>query len=46
MSRTSAVVNSAILVFRKGLETILVLAAVTGAGQTYLRVSHRAEQDR
>src|SRR5580693_9293034 len=28
MSRTSAVINSAILVFREGLETILVLAAV------------------
>ena len=28
MSRTSAVVNSAVLVFREGLETILVLAAI------------------
>jgi len=31
MSRTSAVINSAILVFREGLETILVLAAVTAS---------------
>jgi high-affinity iron transporter len=41
MSRTSAVINSAILVFREGLETILVLAAVTasfrGANQVYRR---------
>ena len=41
MSRTSAVVNSAILVFREGLETILVLAAVTaslrGANGSYRR---------
>ena len=29
MSATSAVVNSAVLVFREGLETILVLAAIT-----------------
>jgi high-affinity iron transporter len=29
MSRTEAVINSAILVFREGLETILVLAAIT-----------------
>ena len=28
MSRTSAVINSAVLVFREGLETILVLAAI------------------
>src|ERR1700735_2027669 len=31
MSRTTAVVNSAILVFREGLETILVLAAITAS---------------
>ena len=41
MSRTSAVINSAILVFREGLETILVLAAVTasflGANRVYRR---------
>src|SRR6202022_4246874 len=41
MSRTTAVVNSAILVFREGLETILVLAAVTasflGANRPYRR---------
>jgi high-affinity iron transporter len=39
MSRTTAVINSAILVFREGLETILVLAAVTasflGANRVY-----------
>ncbi|MGZ6670077.1 MAG: hypothetical protein ACXVH3_36065 [Solirubrobacteraceae bacterium] len=43
MSRTSAVVNSAVLVFREGLETILVLAAVllvvgSYLGAQYLRV--------
>ena len=38
MSRTSAVINSAILVFREGLETILVLAAVTAS----LRGGNRA----
>jgi high-affinity iron transporter len=41
MSRTAAVINAAILVFREGLETILVLAAVTasfrGANQVYRR---------
>ena len=41
MSRTSAVINSAILVFREGLETILVLAAITasflGANRAYRR---------
>jgi high-affinity iron transporter len=41
MSRTTAVINSAILVFREGLETILVLAAVTasflGANKVYRR---------
>jgi high-affinity iron transporter len=41
MSRTSAVIDSAILVFREGLETILVLAAVTasfrGANGVYRR---------
>ena len=41
MSRTSAVINSAILVFREGLETILVLAAVTasflGGNRVYRR---------
>ena len=41
VSRTTAVVNSAILVFREGLETILVLAAVTasflGANRVYRR---------
>ena len=41
MSRTSAVVNSAVLVFREGLETILVLAAVLasflGANTVYRR---------
>ncbi|HTX49635.1 MAG TPA: FTR1 family protein [Caulobacteraceae bacterium] len=41
MSRTTAVINSAILVFREGLETILVLAAVTasflGANRVYRR---------
>jgi high-affinity iron transporter len=41
MSRTSAVIDSAILVFREGLETILVLAAVTasflGANRVYRR---------
>src|ERR1700755_3331985 len=31
MSRTTAVLNSAVLVFREGLETILVLAAVTAS---------------
>ncbi|HEX3804607.1 MAG TPA: FTR1 family protein [Solirubrobacteraceae bacterium] len=41
MSRTTAVINSAILVFREGLETILVLAAITasfrGANSFYKR---------
>ena len=41
MSRTAAVIDSAILVFREGLETILVLAAVTasflGANRVYRR---------
>jgi high-affinity iron transporter len=41
LSRTTVVVNSAILVFREGLETILVLAAVTasflGANRVYRR---------
>lgn len=41
MSRTTAVINSAVLVFREGLETILVLAAVTasfrGANTVYRR---------
>jgi high-affinity iron transporter len=41
MSRTSAVIDSAILVFREGLETILVLAAVLasflGANKVYRR---------
>src|SRR3984957_9522373 len=41
MSRTTAVINSAILVFREGLETILVLAAITasfrGANSVYKR---------
>src|SRR5579863_3821132 len=41
MSRTTAVINSAILVFREGLETILVLAAITasfrGANSDYKR---------
>ncbi len=41
MSRTSAVINSAVLVFREGLETILVLAAVLasflGANTVYRR---------
>jgi high-affinity iron transporter len=41
LSRTSAVIDSAILVFREGLETILVLAAVTasflGANRVYRR---------
>lgn len=41
MSRTTAVLNSAILVFREGLETILVLAAITasflGANRAYRR---------
>ncbi|MGC9222013.1 MAG: FTR1 family iron permease [Solirubrobacteraceae bacterium] len=41
MSRTTAVINSAVLVFREGLETILVLAAVTasfhGANSVYRR---------
>lgn len=41
MSRTTAVINSSILVFREGLETILVLAAVTasflGANKVYRR---------
>jgi high-affinity iron transporter len=31
MSRTTAVVNSGVLVFREGLETILVLAAITAS---------------
>src|SRR5579875_2950935 len=31
MSRATAVINSAVLVFREGLETILVLAAVTAS---------------
>jgi high-affinity iron transporter len=41
LSRTTAVINSAVLVFREGLETILVLAAVTasfrGANTVYRR---------
>src|SRR5258707_12457568 len=41
LSHTTVVVNSAILVFREGLETILVLAAVTasflGANKLYRR---------
>ncbi len=41
MSRTTAVVNSGILVFREGLETVLVLAAITasfrGANGVYKR---------
>ena len=41
MSRTSAVIDSAVLVFREGLETILVLAAVTasflGGNRVYRR---------
>jgi high-affinity iron transporter len=41
MSRTTAVIDSAILVFREGLETILVLAAVMasflGANKVYRR---------
>ena len=41
MSPTTAVINSAILVFREGLETILVLAAVTasflGGNRVYRR---------
>jgi high-affinity iron transporter len=40
-SRTSAVIDSAVLVFREGLETILVLAAITasfrGANRAYRR---------
>jgi high-affinity iron transporter len=39
MSRTSAVIDSGVLVFREGLETILVLAAITasflGANRAY-----------
>jgi high-affinity iron transporter len=31
MSRTTVVINSAVLVFREGLETILVLAAITAS---------------
>src|SRR5919106_6365889 len=31
MSPTTAVINSAVLVFREGLETILVLAAITAS---------------
>jgi high-affinity iron transporter len=41
MSRTTAVIDSGILVFREGLETILVLAAITasflGANKVYRR---------
>jgi len=41
VSRTTAIIDSAILVFREGLETILVLAAVTasflGANRAYRR---------
>ena len=41
LSHTTVVINSAILVFREGLETILVLAAVTasflGANRLYRR---------
>jgi high-affinity iron transporter len=41
MSRTTAVVNSGVLVFREGLETILVLAAITaslrGSNSNYRR---------
>ena len=41
MGRTTAVIDSAILVFREGLETILVLAAITasfrGANSVYKR---------
>jgi high-affinity iron transporter len=41
MSTTSAVINSAVLVFREGLETILVLAAITagllGGNRAYRR---------
>src|SRR5271167_2157317 len=39
MSRSAAVINSGVLVFREGLETILVLAAITasflGGNRTY-----------
>ena len=39
LSHTTVVINSAILVFREGLETILVLAAITasflGANRVY-----------
>jgi high-affinity iron transporter len=41
MSRTTAVINSAILVFREGLETILVLAAVTASFRGTNRVYKR-----
>jgi high-affinity iron transporter len=41
MSRTSAVVNSAVLVFREGLETILVLAAVLASFLGANTVYHR-----
>jgi high-affinity iron transporter len=41
MTRTSAVINSGVLVFREGLETILVLAAITasfrGSNSSYRR---------
>jgi high-affinity iron transporter len=41
LSHTTVVLNSAILVFREGLETILVLAAITasflGANKVYRR---------
>ena len=41
MSNTTAVINSAVLVFREGLETILVLAAITasflGGNKVYRR---------
>ena len=41
MSPTTAVINSAILVFREGLETILVLAAITASFRGTNRVYKR-----
>ena len=42
MSRTSAVIDSAVLVFREGLETVLILAAITAS----FRGGNRATGDR
>ena len=46
LSRTTAVVDSAVLVFREGLETILVLAAVTASFLGGNRVYRKPVADR